>query len=110
MPNLPSSMRKPPPQEKAAVTLEEFLDIVPEMNVTSRVLSVLWVLRNEAFDMRPLGYYDEEHFVEEAPQQLIRAFQEQLACISKAIERRNESLTLPYTYLYPPNIENSTTI
>ncbi|KAL7983020.1 hypothetical protein Chor_013626 [Crotalus horridus] len=110
MPNLPSSMRKPPPQAKTPVTLQEFLDTIPEMNVTSQVLSVLWVLRNESLDMKPLGYYDEEHFVEEGPKRLICAFQEHLRHITLAIESRNETLTLPYTYLYPPNIENSTTI
>ncbi|XP_060635919.2 polyunsaturated fatty acid lipoxygenase ALOX15B-like [Anolis sagrei] len=110
MPNLPSSMRKPPPQMKAPVTLNEFLDIIPEMNTTSQVLSVLWVLRNEDFDMKMLGEYDEEHFVEEEPKQLITAFQQRLAHIAEEIRKRNVSMKLPYTYLYPPNIENSTTI
>ncbi|XP_077169837.1 polyunsaturated fatty acid lipoxygenase ALOX15B-like [Paroedura picta] len=110
MPNLPSSMRKPPPQVKAPITLEEFLDIIPEMNTTSQVLSVLWVLRNEDFDMKPLGQYHEEHFTEEEPKQLIKAFQRRLEHISEEIKHRNESLELPYTYLYPPNIENSTAI
>ncbi|XP_015681975.1 hydroperoxide isomerase ALOXE3-like [Protobothrops mucrosquamatus] len=110
MPNLPSSMRKPPPQAKTPVTLQEFLDTIPEMNVTSQVLSVLWVLRNETLDMKPLGYYEEEHFVEEGPKRLIGAFQEHLKHITLAIESRNKTLPLPYTYLYPPEIENSTTI
>ncbi|XP_020666150.2 polyunsaturated fatty acid lipoxygenase ALOX15B [Pogona vitticeps] len=110
MPNLPASMRKPPPTMKAPVSLEEFLDTIPEMNSTSQVLSVLWVLRNENFDMKPLGEYDEEHFVEEEPKQLVTAFQARLAHISEGIKKRNMSLELPYTYLDPPNIENSTTI
>ncbi|XP_015278984.1 PREDICTED: hydroperoxide isomerase ALOXE3-like [Gekko japonicus] len=110
MPNLPSSMRKPPPQIKAPITLEEFLDVIPEMNTTSQVLSVLWVLRNEDFDMKPLGQYHEDHFTEEEPKQLIKAFQRRLEHITEEITKRNESLTLPYTYLYPPNIENSTAI
>uniref|UniRef100_A0A8D0HPJ9 Arachidonate lipoxygenase 3 n=1 Tax=Sphenodon punctatus TaxID=8508 RepID=A0A8D0HPJ9_SPHPU len=110
MPNSPSSMRKPPPHTKAPVTLEEFLDTIPEMNTTSLVLSILWVLRNEDFDMRPLGSYPDEHFVEDEPKWLITAFQERLAEITKEIEERNKTLTLGYTYLYPPGIENSTAI
>ncbi|XP_066486517.1 hydroperoxide isomerase ALOXE3-like [Tiliqua scincoides] len=110
MPNLPSSMRKPPPQVKAPVTLQEFLDIIPEMNTTSTVLSVLWVLRNEDLDMIPLGQYPHEHFTEEEPQRLITVFQGHLAGITEGIEKRNKSIPLPYTYLYPPSIENSTTI
>ncbi|XP_060540892.1 polyunsaturated fatty acid lipoxygenase ALOX15B-like isoform X1 [Pantherophis guttatus] len=110
MPNLPSSMRKPPPQAKAPLRLQDFLDTIPEMNVTSQVLSVLWVLQNEILDMKPLGCYDEQLFVEEAPKRLIGDFQERLKRITVAIDSRNKTLTLPYTYLYPPNIENSTTI
>lgn len=48
-------MRKPPPQNKAKVTLKEFLDTIPEMNTTSLILSVLWVLRNENRDMVRAG-------------------------------------------------------
>nr|XP_048689540.1 hydroperoxide isomerase ALOXE3-like [Caretta caretta] len=110
MPNYPSSMRKPPPQNKAKVTLKEFLDTIPEMNTTSLILSVLWVLRNEDRDMRPLGTYPEEHFTEHGPKQLMAAFQDRLAEISREIEERNQSLALSYNYMYPPNIENSTAI
>ncbi|EMP29684.1 Epidermis-type lipoxygenase 3 [Chelonia mydas] len=110
MPNYPSSMRKPPPRNKAKVTLKEFLDTIPEMNTTSLILSVLWVLRNEDKDMRPLGTYPEEHFTEHGPKQLMAAFQDRLAEISREIEERNQSLALSYNYMYPPNIENSTAI
>ncbi|XP_043359729.1 hydroperoxide isomerase ALOXE3-like isoform X2 [Dermochelys coriacea] len=110
MPNYPSSMRKPPPQNKANVTLKEFLDTIPEMNTTRLILSVLWVLRNEDQDMRPLGTYPEEHFTEHGPKQLMAAFQDRLAEISREIEERNQSLALSYNYMYPPNIENSTAI
>ncbi|XP_074980190.1 hydroperoxide isomerase ALOXE3 isoform X1 [Caretta caretta] len=96
MPNYPSSMRKPPPQNKAKVTLKEFLDTIPEMNTTSLILSVLWVLRNEDRDMRPLGTYPEEHFTEHGPKQLMAAFQDRLAEISREIEERNQSLALSY--------------
>uniref|UniRef100_A0A8C4YGR4 Arachidonate lipoxygenase 3 n=1 Tax=Gopherus evgoodei TaxID=1825980 RepID=A0A8C4YGR4_9SAUR len=110
MPNYPSSMRKPPPRNKAKVTLKEFLDTIPEMNTTSLILSVLWVLRNEDQDLRPLGTYPDEHFTEHGPKQLMADFQDRLAEISQEIEERNRSLTLSYNYLYPPNIENSTAI
>uniref|UniRef100_A0A8C4YI09 Arachidonate lipoxygenase 3 n=1 Tax=Gopherus evgoodei TaxID=1825980 RepID=A0A8C4YI09_9SAUR len=106
MPNYPSSMRKPPPRNKAKVTLKEFLDTIPEMNTTSLILSVLWL---GDFD-RPLGTYPDEHFTEHGPKQLMADFQDRLAEISQEIEERNRSLTLSYNYLYPPNIENSTAI
>ncbi|TFJ95885.1 type I inositol 1,4,5-trisphosphate 5-phosphatase 1 [Platysternon megacephalum] len=59
---------------------------------------------------RPLGTYPEEHFTEHGPKQLMAAFQDRLAEISREIEERNRSLSLSYNYMYPPNIENSTAI
>ncbi|XP_014382444.1 hydroperoxide isomerase ALOXE3 [Alligator sinensis] len=110
MPNFPSTMRKPPPRTKDPVTLQEFLDTIPAMNSTSLVLSVLWVLRNENLDMRSLGTYPDEHFTEQEPKQLIMEFQWRLAKLSQEIAERNKGLDLPYTYLDPPNIENSAAV
>lgn len=59
---------------------------------------------------RPLGTYPEEHFTEHGPKQLMAAFQDRLAEISREIEERNKSLALSYNYMYPPDIENSTAI
>uniref|UniRef100_A0A8C8SVW8 Arachidonate lipoxygenase 3 n=1 Tax=Pelusios castaneus TaxID=367368 RepID=A0A8C8SVW8_9SAUR len=108
MPNSPSSMRKPPPQNKAPVTLED-----PGADPVLKGLSGLYASVFNTLPVpfqRSLGTYPEEHFTEEGPKQLMAAFQDRLAEISREIEERNQSLTLSYTYLYPPNIENSTAI
>ncbi|XP_059691117.1 LOW QUALITY PROTEIN: hydroperoxide isomerase ALOXE3-like [Gavia stellata] len=110
MPNMPAAMRAPPPETKAPLTEGEFLSALPAMNTTAITLGVLWVLRNEPFDMRPLGCYPERHFTESPPQRLIRTFRRRLAAISRRIHRRNAALALPYTYLDPPTIENSVAI
>lgn len=59
---------------------------------------------------RPLGHYPDEHFTEDAPRRSMAAFQRRLIQISKGIAERNRGLTLPYTYLDPPLIENSVSI
>uniref|UniRef100_A0A674HAF5 Lipoxygenase domain-containing protein n=1 Tax=Taeniopygia guttata TaxID=59729 RepID=A0A674HAF5_TAEGU len=109
-PNAPAAMREPPPTCKAALSEQEFLAALPAMNTTATVLAVLWVLRNEPMDMRPLGHYPERHFTESAPRRLIRRFRRRLRRISRQIRARNAALERPYPYLDPENIENSVAI
>uniref|UniRef100_A0A8C0GTX5 Lipoxygenase domain-containing protein n=1 Tax=Chelonoidis abingdonii TaxID=106734 RepID=A0A8C0GTX5_CHEAB len=110
MPNFPSSMRNPPPQAKGTSSLESYLDTIPEVNTTSLAIFVLWNICCEPGDSRSLGTYPDEHFTEEEPKQLIKAFQGRLAQISQGIQERNKSLPIPYRYLDPCQIENSTSI
>ncbi|XP_071588783.1 hydroperoxide isomerase ALOXE3-like, partial [Heliangelus exortis] len=110
IPNMPAAMREPPPETKEPLGEEDFLRALPAMNTSAITLGVLWVLRNEPFDMRALGCYPENHFTEEAPRALIRRFRRRLAAISRSIQRRNQGLALPYPYLDPRNIENSVAI
>ncbi|XP_006116243.2 hydroperoxide isomerase ALOXE3 [Pelodiscus sinensis] len=110
MPNFPSSMRNPPPQAKGATSLESYLDTIPDISTTGRTIYIFWVICCEPGDSRALGTYPDEHFTEEEPKQLITAFQEHLAQISQEIQERNKSLPIPYRYLDPQEIENSTSI
>uniref|UniRef100_A0A8C3F8U6 Lipoxygenase domain-containing protein n=1 Tax=Chrysemys picta bellii TaxID=8478 RepID=A0A8C3F8U6_CHRPI len=110
MPNFPSSMRNPPPQAKGTTSLESYLDTIPEVNSTSHIIFTLWVLCCEPGDSRSLGTYSDEHFTEEEPKRQIAAFQGRLAQISQEIQERNKSLPIPYRYLDPHQIENSTSI
>ncbi|XP_025892224.1 hydroperoxide isomerase ALOXE3-like [Nothoprocta perdicaria] len=107
---MPCAMREPPPATKAPISERDFLDALPAVNTSCITLAVLWVLRNEPLDMRPLGCYPEQLFTEEAPRRLIRDFQDRLAQISRDIRARNATMELPYTYLDPPNVENSVAI
>ncbi|XP_069738690.1 LOW QUALITY PROTEIN: polyunsaturated fatty acid lipoxygenase ALOX15B-like [Phaenicophaeus curvirostris] len=110
VPNLPAAMRAPPPASKAPLSLPQFLGALPAINTSAVVLGVLWVLRNEPFDMRPLGCYPERHFTQRPHRRLLRAFRRRLAAISRRIRARNARLDWPYPYLDPPNIENSVAI
>uniref|UniRef100_A0A8C0GAK2 Lipoxygenase domain-containing protein n=1 Tax=Chelonoidis abingdonii TaxID=106734 RepID=A0A8C0GAK2_CHEAB len=108
MPNFPSSMRNPPPQAKGTSSLESYLDTIPEVNTTS--LAIFQGALFPGRGLRSLGTYPDEHFTEEEPKQLIKAFQGRLAQISQGIQERNKSLPIPYRYLDPCQIENSTSI
>ncbi|XP_062993290.1 hydroperoxide isomerase ALOXE3-like [Elgaria multicarinata webbii] len=110
MPNYPSSMRKPPPKSKGSVTFMDILETLPDVRTTCSTLLIFWLLSREPGDRRPLGCYPDEHFTEEGAKTLIAAFQNRLAQISKEIEARNRHLVLPYNYLNPPEVENSTSI
>ncbi|XP_039193925.1 polyunsaturated fatty acid lipoxygenase ALOX15B-like [Crotalus tigris] len=110
MPNVPPTMRRPPPSVKGSASLESILRTLPPVNITCIALSSLWLLSKEAGDRRPLGFYPDRHFVEEEPKRLMQAFRTRLADISEQINQRNQALALPYDYLNPTCVENSVSI
>ncbi|NXD46905.1 LX15B lipoxygenase, partial [Copsychus sechellarum] len=71
-------MRAPPPRSKAPLAERDFLAALPAMNTTATVLAVLWVLRNEPMDMRPLGRYPDRHFTEPRARLQLRRFRRRL--------------------------------
>ncbi|XP_033026347.1 hydroperoxide isomerase ALOXE3-like [Lacerta agilis] len=110
MPNTPATLRQPPPKVKGSATLESILATLPEVNASCALLTLLSIVSYEPGDLRPLGYYPEEHFTEEAPRKLIAAFQGRLAEISKEIEARNKTLPIGYFYMNPAEAQNSVSI
>lgn len=62
------------------------------------------------YPQRRLGTYPDEHLTEEAPQRSIATFQSRQAQVSRDIREWNRGLALPYTYLDPAVVENSTAV
>uniref|UniRef100_A0A7N8XYP0 Hydroperoxide isomerase ALOXE3-like n=1 Tax=Mastacembelus armatus TaxID=205130 RepID=A0A7N8XYP0_9TELE len=110
MPNTPTSLQLPPPTTKGKTSEETMLQTFPDVNVTVQGMSTVWLLSKQSSDFVPLGQYPEDHFSEDTPCKLIKAFQEELKVLSAAIKARNESLELPYTYMDPAEVENSVAI
>ncbi|XP_061445452.1 hydroperoxide isomerase ALOXE3-like [Rhineura floridana] len=110
MPNTPATLRSPPPKVKGSATLESILATLPEVNSTCDLLLLLSIVSYEPGDLRPLGYYPDEHFTEEAPKKLTATFQQRLAEISKEIEARNQELPIGYLYMNPSEVQNSVSI
>lgn len=110
MPNCPASMLRPPPQVKGAVTEDDVLSFLPEVNSTCRLLSVLSLLSQPSTSFVPLCHYKEAIFRDSAHCRLVEEVQAELKVISDDITERNGRLELPYPYLSPERIENSVAI
>ncbi|KAM3623573.1 uncharacterized protein V6R79_012816 [Siganus canaliculatus] len=110
MPNTPMSLQLPPPTTKGSASEATMLKTLPDVNTTVQGMSTLWLLSKQSSDFVALGQYPEDHFSEEVPCKLIKAFQGELDVLSAAIKARNKSLEIPYTYLDPKAVENSVAI
>ncbi|XP_074167989.1 polyunsaturated fatty acid lipoxygenase ALOX15B isoform X1 [Sminthopsis crassicaudata] len=107
VPNIPTSMRLPPPITKGTA---DFLGSLGDVSTACHALILFWGVSDQERDMKLLGTYPELYFTEEAPKQSIAAFRNRLVQISRDIQERNKGLDLPYTYLDPLYIENSVAI
>ncbi|XP_069001797.1 hydroperoxide isomerase ALOXE3 [Embiotoca jacksoni] len=110
MPNCPASMARPPPQVKGAVTQDDIMSYLPDVNSTCRVLMALTVLSQPSVNFVPLCQYKEAVFQDDPHRRLVEEVQAQLKAISDDITERNSQLELPYPYLFPGRIENSVAI
>ncbi|XP_035535059.1 hydroperoxide isomerase ALOXE3-like [Morone saxatilis] len=109
-PNGSLLLRKPPPTTKGQSSMKTILETLPNVGQTVSFAAMAWILSDMYTDVVPLGTYPEERFDESAPKQIIKEFQAELSCLSKAITERNSQLEVPYTYLNPAQMENSITI
>uniref|UniRef100_A0A3Q2SVX3 Zgc:152891 n=1 Tax=Fundulus heteroclitus TaxID=8078 RepID=A0A3Q2SVX3_FUNHE len=110
LPNCPPAMLRPPPQVKGAVTDQDILSYLPDINSTQRVLMTLKMLSQPGVDFIPLCHYREAIFRAGAHRKLVEEVQAELKAINDDITERNSHLELPYTYLSPSGIENSVAI
>ncbi|XP_028258113.1 arachidonate 12-lipoxygenase, 12R-type-like [Parambassis ranga] len=110
MPNTPISLQRPPPTTKGTTSQATMLATFPDVNTTVQGMATMWLLSKQSSDFVPFGQYPEEHFTEEIPYKMIKAFQEELNLLSAAIQSRNKSLEVPYTYMDPVAVENSVAI
>ncbi|XP_007540983.2 arachidonate 15-lipoxygenase B [Poecilia formosa] len=110
MPNCPAAMMRPPLQAKGAVTEQDILSFLPDINSTNRVLMTLTVLSQPGVDFVPLCHYREAVFKFDDHRRLLDKMQAELQAITDDITERNRHLELPYTYLCPSDIENSVAI
>ncbi|XP_031417822.1 polyunsaturated fatty acid lipoxygenase ALOX15B-like [Clupea harengus] len=110
MPNFPTALRKPPPEQKGQTNEETIRETLPDKGTTVNGMAVLRLLSTKSTDHYSLGDVPEELYDEEVPCKLFKDFQKDLKKLSDDIEERNKKLELPYTYLDPKNVDNSVAI
>ncbi|KAM6972656.1 polyunsaturated fatty acid lipoxygenase ALOX15B [Aplochiton taeniatus] len=110
MPNTPITLQLPPPTTKGRSSESTLLETLPDVNTTAQGMSTVWLLSKQSTDFVALGQYPDDHFSEEVPCNMIKAFQTELEVFSVVVKARNKSLSVPYTYLDPELIENSVAI
>uniref|UniRef100_A0A3Q3WN32 Lipoxygenase domain-containing protein n=1 Tax=Mola mola TaxID=94237 RepID=A0A3Q3WN32_MOLML len=110
IPNRPAAMMRPPLQVKAAVTEDDILSFLPDVNSSCRVLTILTLLSQLALNFVPLCHYKEAVFRDGAHRRLVEEVQAELQAISGDITERGSQLEVPYLYLSPGRIENSVSI
>ncbi|KAI4892305.1 hypothetical protein NFI96_026275, partial [Prochilodus magdalenae] len=109
MPNLPSTLRLPPPKKKGESTEKTIFETLPDVTTTIHGLAVLFLLSTQSTDHYQLGDYKEELFGDDEARRVISKFQEKLQELDEDIKIRNAKLELPYIYLKPINVDNSVT-
>nr|XP_055054312.1 polyunsaturated fatty acid 5-lipoxygenase-like isoform X2 [Misgurnus anguillicaudatus] len=111
IPNSPSCMRQPPPEQKGQVDLTYIMDTLPDRDCSRDVLGIVWALSrfqgNELYLVTEKIY---KHFTDQPAKEAIMIFQEKLGQVKDLIKRRNEKITIPYGYLSPNKIPNSVAI
>ncbi|XP_060791844.1 arachidonate 12-lipoxygenase, 12S-type isoform X1 [Neoarius graeffei] len=110
VPNMPCSMRQPPPTDKNSVTMDLIMSTLPDISQSCMQLAITWHLGRRQPDAVPLAHYKEEYFTEPAAQKMIDNFREDLKNIEEDILKQNKGLEPSYFYLCPSQIENSITI
>ncbi|XP_067303819.1 polyunsaturated fatty acid 5-lipoxygenase-like [Pseudorasbora parva] len=110
IPNSPSTMRKPPPEQKGQVDMKYIMESLPDLECSSLIFGTVWDLsrfqKKEVF----LGKYPEMCFTEQPVNEAIKTFLKKLDEVTNIIKSRNEGLTMEYCYLSPDKIPNSVAI
>ncbi|KAI2645874.1 Polyunsaturated fatty acid 5-lipoxygenase [Labeo rohita] len=110
IPNSPSTMRKPPPQDKGTVNLKIIMETLPDRDCSSLVLGTAWSLTRFQENERFLGFYPDMYFTEQPVKQAIKTFRKKLDDLTDQIKSRNKTLTMDYCYLSPDKIPNSVAV
>ncbi|XP_034143865.1 hydroperoxide isomerase ALOXE3 [Esox lucius] len=113
--NSPPFLRKAPPATKGSSTMSTILETLPDVGSTVKGMASMWLQSKRYSDFIPLGSYPEEYFDEDekyfdVTKKIMKYFQAELSYLSESIDERNSTLTIPYNYLNPAEMENSVSL
>ena len=111
VPNVPGLMRKPPPRNKKELTEQWLVEALPDFHQSAVQIAMVHLLSDPAPPDRILGFYSDDFFAGHAAAiHATRRFRASLDRISAGINTRNVMLDVPYPYLDPRRISQSTEI
>ncbi len=109
IPNTPGAMFLPVPRDKALINEAEFTYFLPMQAGVVEQIGMVSLLAEPT--LTPLGCYGDRFFQSSPEARLaIDRFQLALSDIQVEIDRRNQTLAVPYTYLSPPTVGRSIAI
>lgn len=107
VPNMPFAMYGPPPTTKGATwSREELAAVLPPRDETLKQILLMEALTG--WQHTRLGHYRRGTFRDRRVRPLVERFQRALAGIEDTIRERNVERLVPYEYLLPSRIPNST--
>ncbi|XP_077057650.1 polyunsaturated fatty acid 5-lipoxygenase-like isoform X2 [Siphateles boraxobius] len=110
IPNSPSTMRKPPPEQKGKVDMKYIMESLPDRGCSRKALGTAWALSRFQTNELFLGTYPDMCFTEQPVKEAIKTFRKELDEVTNIIKSRNEGLAFDYCYLSPDKIPNSVAI
>ena len=104
-------MRKAPPRNKKELSEEWLIGALPDFHQSAVQLAMVHLLSDPSPPNRLLGFYGDDFFAGHAGAiRATRRFRASLDRISAGISTRNAMLPVPYPYLNPRRISQSTEI
>ncbi|XP_041645657.1 polyunsaturated fatty acid 5-lipoxygenase-like isoform X2 [Cheilinus undulatus] len=110
VPNAPSTMRRPPPNQKGLADMNLIIESLPDRGRCSWHLGAVWALSQYQENELYLGVYPDEHFIEKPVKSAMEKFKKQLEEITSSIKRRNEGKKLAYYNMSPDKIPTSVAV
>lgn len=111
VPNVPGLMRKPPPHNKKELSEQWLVEALPDFHQSAVQIAMVHLLSEPSPPSRLLGFYDESFFAGHPGAILSsRRFRARLDRLSANIRARNAGLDVPYPYLDPRRVSQSTEI
>ncbi len=107
-PAYPLALYAPLPTAGSVVTEQDFLDVLPPLDVALRTEQTLVFLGSLHYGQ--LGHYPARHFRSSEVVALMKRFQDELRDIEAKIVERNEGQILPYVHLQPTRVPQSINI
>uniref|UniRef100_A0A8C4FDN5 Arachidonate 5-lipoxygenase a n=1 Tax=Dicentrarchus labrax TaxID=13489 RepID=A0A8C4FDN5_DICLA len=109
IPNAPSTMRRPPPNQKGLADVNMIIESLPDRGRSSWHLGAVWAL-SQYQENEVRGGNSVSKQTEKPVKAAMEKFRKQLAEISSSIKRRNDGKKLPYYNMSPDRIPNSVAV